>query len=98
MRVLLAAAFFSAILSAQTAKLLTELIQIDTTDILFICCGAFNGLEDIVRRRTGQRGLGFGAEISTAEDDKDKLVDNPMYGVWAHHKPGASATVAETFS
>ena len=38
-----------------------ELIQIDTTDILFICCGAFNGLEDIVRRRTGQRGLGFGA-------------------------------------
>src|SRR6186997_897903 len=39
-----------------------ELIQIDTTDILFICCGAFNGLEDIVRRRTGQRGLGFGAE------------------------------------
>ncbi len=38
-----------------------ELIQIDTTDILFICCGAFNGLEDIVRRRVGQRGLGFGA-------------------------------------
>jgi ATP-dependent Clp protease ATP-binding subunit ClpX len=40
-----------------------ELIQIDTTDILFICCGAFNGLEDIVRRRTGQRGLGFGAQV-----------------------------------
>jgi len=50
-----------------------ELIQIDTTDILFICCGAFNGLEDIVRRRTGQRGLGFGAQVSTAEDDKDAL-------------------------
>src|SRR5882757_9814225 len=50
-----------------------ELIQIDTTDILFICCGAFNGLEDIVRRRTGQRGLGFGARVSTAEDDKDQL-------------------------
>ena len=50
-----------------------ELIQIDTTDILFICCGAFNGLEDIVRRRTGQRGLGFGAQVSTAEDDKDML-------------------------
>ena len=50
-----------------------ELIQIDTTDILFICCGAFNGLEDIVRRRTGQRGLGFGASVSTAEDDKDEL-------------------------
>ncbi|WP_428268683.1 ATP-dependent Clp protease ATP-binding subunit ClpX [Haliangium sp.] len=50
-----------------------ELIQIDTTDILFICTGAFNGLEDIVRRRVGQRGLGFGANIGTAEDDKDAL-------------------------
>ena len=50
-----------------------ELIQIDTTDILFICTGAFNGLEDIVRRRTGDRGLGFGATIGTAEDDKDAL-------------------------
>ncbi|MCG8417930.1 MAG: ATP-dependent Clp protease ATP-binding subunit ClpX [Proteobacteria bacterium] len=50
-----------------------ELIQIDTTDILFICTGAFNGIEDIVRRRTGERGLGFGANIGTAEDDKDAL-------------------------
>src|SRR5689334_23189427 len=50
-----------------------ELIQIDTTDILFICCGAFTGLEDIVRRRIGQRGLGFGAEVGTTEDDKDQL-------------------------
>jgi ATP-dependent Clp protease ATP-binding subunit ClpX len=50
-----------------------ELIQIDTTDILFICTGAFNGLEDIVRRRVGQRGLGFGASIGTAEDDRDAL-------------------------
>ncbi|WP_428269845.1 ATP-dependent Clp protease ATP-binding subunit ClpX [Haliangium sp.] len=50
-----------------------ELIQIDTTDILFICTGAFNGIEEIVRRRVGQRGLGFGASIGTAEDDKDAL-------------------------
>src|SRR5258705_10086225 len=50
-----------------------ELIQIDTTDILFICCGAFTGLEEIVRRRIGQRGLGFGAEVGTTEDDKDQL-------------------------
>jgi ATP-dependent Clp protease ATP-binding subunit ClpX len=50
-----------------------ELIQIDTTDILFICTGAFNGLEEIVRRRVGQRGLGFGANIGTAEDDRDAL-------------------------
>ena len=50
-----------------------ELIQIDTTDILFICCGAFGGIEDIVRRRTSQRGLGFGASIANSGDDKDEL-------------------------
>ncbi|MBP9086560.1 MAG: ATP-dependent Clp protease ATP-binding subunit ClpX [Kofleriaceae bacterium] len=50
-----------------------ELIQIDTTDILFICCGAFNGLEDVVRRRTGVRGMGFGAAMRTGEEDKDTL-------------------------
>jgi ATP-dependent Clp protease ATP-binding subunit ClpX len=51
-----------------------ELIQIDTTNILFICTGAFNGLEDIVRRRVGQQGLGFGAKIGTKNDiDKDSL-------------------------
>jgi ATP-dependent Clp protease ATP-binding subunit ClpX len=51
-----------------------ELIQIDTTDILFICTGAFNGLEDIVRRRLGQQGMGFGATIgSKSKDDKDVL-------------------------
>jgi ATP-dependent Clp protease ATP-binding subunit ClpX len=48
-----------------------ELIQIDTTNILFICTGAFNGLEDVVRRRVGQQGLGFGAQVS-AKNDKDK--------------------------
>ncbi|MBP8805483.1 MAG: ATP-dependent Clp protease ATP-binding subunit ClpX [Kofleriaceae bacterium] len=50
-----------------------ELIQIDTTDILFICTGAFNGIEEIVRRRVGQRGLGFGASIGAQDDDKDSL-------------------------
>jgi ATP-dependent Clp protease ATP-binding subunit ClpX len=51
-----------------------ELIQVDTTDILFVCCGAFNGLEDIVRRRVGERGMGFGARISAKTDeDKDAL-------------------------
>jgi ATP-dependent Clp protease ATP-binding subunit ClpX len=50
-----------------------ELIQIDTTDILFICTGAFNGLEDIVRRRVGERGLGFGAKLAERHDDKDEL-------------------------
>ena len=50
-----------------------ELIQIDTTNILFICTGAFNGLEDIVRRRVGERGLGFGAKLGDRHDDKDAL-------------------------
>ena len=51
-----------------------ELIQVDTTNILFICTGAFNGLEDIVRRRVGQKGLGFGAKLGGKQDeDKDHL-------------------------
>src|SRR3954470_14078054 len=50
-----------------------ELIQVDTTNILFVCTGAFNGLEEIVRRRVGQRGLGFGAAMSKAEEDKNAL-------------------------
>jgi ATP-dependent Clp protease ATP-binding subunit ClpX len=50
-----------------------ELIQIDTTDILFVCTGAFNGIEDIVRRRVGERGLGFGADIAKGEEDKNLL-------------------------
>ncbi len=50
-----------------------ELIQIDTTDILFICTGAFSGVEDIVRRRTGEQGLGFGASVGKANADTDTL-------------------------
>ena len=51
-----------------------ELIQVDTTNILFVCTGAFNGIEDIVRRRVGQQGLGFGATLSSKSDiDKDEL-------------------------
>ncbi|MEA2626632.1 MAG: ATP-dependent Clp protease ATP-binding subunit ClpX [Candidatus Binatota bacterium] len=40
-----------------------EFLQVDTTNILFICGGAFVGLEDIVRRRIGMKGVGFGADI-----------------------------------
>ena len=46
-----------------------EFIQIDTTNILFICGGAFAGLEDIVEQRIGRGGVGFGADI---RDPKDK--------------------------
>ncbi len=40
-----------------------EFLQVDTTNILFICGGAFGGLEQIIERRLGGRSLGFGAEI-----------------------------------
>ena len=48
-----------------------EFIQIDTTNILFICGGAFAGLEDIVEKRIGRGGVGFGADIV---DPKDKNI------------------------
>ncbi len=40
-----------------------EFMQIDTTDILFICGGAFDGLEKIIQNRIGKKGIGFGAEV-----------------------------------
>lgn len=45
-----------------------EFIKIDTTNILFICGGAFNYLEKIIHSRIGIKGLGFGAEIQSRED------------------------------
>ncbi|MDP1808749.1 MAG: ATP-dependent Clp protease ATP-binding subunit ClpX [Actinomycetota bacterium] len=45
-----------------------EFIQIDTTNVLFICGGAFNGLEKIIENRTGTRGIGFGADIKKREE------------------------------
>lgn len=45
-----------------------EFIKIDTTNILFICGGAFNYLEHIIHSRIGIKGLGFGAEIQSKED------------------------------
>ncbi len=45
-----------------------EFIQIDTTNVLFICGGAFAGLEDIIERRLGRTVVGFGADIAVADD------------------------------
>jgi ATP-dependent Clp protease ATP-binding subunit ClpX len=45
-----------------------EFIQIDTTNILFICGGAFAGLDKIIESRIGRKGVGFGAEIVTREE------------------------------
>ena len=45
-----------------------ELIQVDTTNILFICSGAFDGLEKIVENRLNRNSIGFDAEIATKEN------------------------------
>ncbi|QSQ19277.1 ATP-dependent Clp protease ATP-binding subunit ClpX [Pyxidicoccus parkwayensis] len=42
-----------------------EFLQVDTTNILFICGGAFGGLEQVIERRLGGRSLGFGADIQS---------------------------------
>ena len=47
-----------------------EFIQIDTTNILFICGGAFAGLDKIIESRIGRKGVGFGATV-TSRDEKD---------------------------
>ena len=45
-----------------------EFIQIDTTNILFICGGAFAGLEKIIEGRIGRKGVGFGADVRRLEE------------------------------
>lgn len=48
-----------------------EFIQIDTTNILFICGGAFDGLEKIIEKRTSKKSIGFDADIRGAQDRDD---------------------------
>jgi ATP-dependent Clp protease ATP-binding subunit ClpX len=45
-----------------------DFVQIDTTNILFICGGAFDGLEKIIRNRSEKSGIGFGAEVTSPTD------------------------------
>jgi ATP-dependent Clp protease ATP-binding subunit ClpX len=45
-----------------------EFLQVDTTDILFICGGAFHGLEKIIERRVGKRSMGFEAALGTRQE------------------------------
>ncbi|MEN1760021.1 MULTISPECIES: ATP-dependent Clp protease ATP-binding subunit ClpX [Anoxynatronum] len=45
-----------------------EFIQIDTSNILFICGGAFDGIEKIIQKRVGTKAMGFGAEIQSKEE------------------------------
>ena len=45
-----------------------DFVQIDTTNILFICGGAFDGLEKVIRNRSERSGIGFGAEVRSASE------------------------------
>jgi len=47
-----------------------EFIQIDTSNILFICGGAFEGIDKIIQQRIGQKAIGFGAEIKTKKEKR----------------------------
>ena len=49
-----------------------EFIQIDTTNILFICGGAFDGIEQIIKRRLGQKVIGFGSDNKAADLEKEE--------------------------
>ncbi|MCP4004862.1 MAG: ATP-dependent Clp protease ATP-binding subunit ClpX [bacterium] len=44
-----------------------EFVQVDTTNLLFICGGAFHGIEEVIERRIGVHGMGFGAELRTKD-------------------------------
>ncbi|WP_182200421.1 ATP-dependent protease ATP-binding subunit ClpX [Paraliobacillus salinarum] len=55
-----------------------EFIQIDTTNILFICGGAFDGIEQIIKSRLGKKVIGFGADSETDDMDKGALLSKVL--------------------
>ena len=55
-----------------------EFIQIDTTNILFICGGAFAGIDSIIESRIGKKGVGFSAELRNDKADVGKLYANVL--------------------
>ncbi|HSG85163.1 MAG TPA: ATP-dependent Clp protease ATP-binding subunit ClpX [Candidatus Limnocylindrales bacterium] len=55
-----------------------DFIQIDTTNVLFICGGAFDGLEKIVEERVGRRSIGFGSEAGLDKVERSRILDQLM--------------------
>ncbi|MEH7305447.1 ATP-dependent protease ATP-binding subunit ClpX [Neobacillus drentensis] len=55
-----------------------EFIQIDTTNILFICGGAFDGIEPIIKRRLGQKVIGFGSDVKQQEVTQKELLSKVL--------------------
>ncbi len=53
-----------------------EFIQFDTTDVLFICGGAFDGLEKVIQKRIGEKVIGFNSNVETNKVEKDELLKN----------------------
>ena len=51
-----------------------EFLQIDTTNILFIVCGAFDGIESIIKRRLGQKVIGFGSDMKNKNVESESLL------------------------
>ncbi|MEO1947054.1 MAG: AAA family ATPase, partial [Methylophilaceae bacterium] len=48
-----------------------EFVQLDTTNILFVCGGAFDGLDKIIRLRSEKGGIGFGAQVKSKDDQSE---------------------------
>jgi ATP-dependent Clp protease ATP-binding subunit ClpX len=55
-----------------------DFIQIDTTNILFVCGGAFEGLEKIVEERVGKRSMGFGSEVQKDRSARERVLEHLM--------------------
>ncbi len=55
-----------------------EFIQIDTTNILFICGGAFDGIETIIKRRLGQKVIGFGSDMKEQKLEEKNLLSKVL--------------------
>ena len=55
-----------------------ELLQIDTTNILFICGGAFCGIEGIIKQRVNTKTMGFGADIASTRAENDEILTKAM--------------------
>ena len=75
-----------------------EYIQINTTNILFICGGAFEGLAKVIESRVGKRGLGFGADVRPEAGDQDRRhpqARHPAGPDPLRHDPGADRPAAD---
>src|SRR5881409_1886922 len=55
-----------------------EFFPVDTTNILFICGGAFDGLEKIVEERVGRRSIGFGSDTGVSKTERSKILERLM--------------------